>query len=142
MEFGNNAEKEFSPISRAAGCVSGEQRQADESDADAGTVRSNEPALLEPPLPAEPGRQFYGLTEAAGLANAGDGNYGMGVAVGDYDNDGFPNLYVTSYGHNVLYHNDGDGTFTDVTARAGVREGGRFLRDFSIMTTTGSSICS
>jgi enediyne biosynthesis protein E4 len=67
---------------------------------------------------------FSDVTEKAGLANAGDGNYGMGVAVGDYDNDGFPDLYVTSYGNNVLYHNNGDGTFTDVTAKAGVAAGG------------------
>jgi enediyne biosynthesis protein E4 len=67
---------------------------------------------------------FTDVTEQAGLANAGDGNYGMGVAVGDYDNDGFPDLYVTSYGKNILYHNNGDGTFTDVTAKAGVAGGG------------------
>src|SRR5713226_9922933 len=67
---------------------------------------------------------FTDVTEQAGLANAGDGNYGMGVAVGDYDNDGFPDLYVTSYGKNVLYHNNGDGTFTDVTVKAGVAGGG------------------
>jgi hypothetical protein len=58
------------------------------------------------------------------LANAGDTNYGMGVAVGDYDNDGFPDIYVTNYGKNILYHNNGDGTFTDVTAKAGVAAGG------------------
>src|SRR6202011_3942433 len=45
---------------------------------------------------------FTDVTEPAGLANAGDGNYGMGVAVGDYDNDGYPDLYVTSYGKNIL----------------------------------------
>ncbi len=67
---------------------------------------------------------FTDVTEQAGLANAGDGNYGMGVAVGDYDNDGFPDLYVTSYGKNILYHNNGDGTFTDVTAKEGVAAGG------------------
>src|ERR1700674_20673 len=67
---------------------------------------------------------FTDVTEQAGLANAGEGNYGMGVAVGDYDNDGFPDLYVTSYGKNILYHNNGDGTFTDVTAKAGVAGGG------------------
>jgi hypothetical protein len=67
---------------------------------------------------------FTDVTAEAGLANAGDGNYGMGVAVGDYDNDGYPDLYVTSYGRNILYHNNGDGTFTDVTAKAGVAGGG------------------
>jgi enediyne biosynthesis protein E4 len=67
---------------------------------------------------------FTDVTEAAGLANAGIGNYGMGVAVGDYDNDGYADLYVTNYGKNVLYHNNGDGTFTDVTAKAGVEGGG------------------
>ena len=44
----------------------------------------------------------------------------MGVAVGDYDGDGFPDLYVTQYGRSILYHNNGDGTFTDVTEKAGV----------------------
>jgi enediyne biosynthesis protein E4 len=67
---------------------------------------------------------FLDVTQAAGLANAGNGNYGMGVAVGDYDNDGNSDLYVTSYGKNILYHNNGDGTFTDVTAKAGVAGGG------------------
>jgi enediyne biosynthesis protein E4 len=67
---------------------------------------------------------FTDVTQQAGLAHAGDGNYGMGVAVGDYDNDGYPDLYVTSYGKNILYHNNGDGTFTDVTAKAGVAAGG------------------
>ncbi len=67
---------------------------------------------------------FTDVTQQAGLADAGDGNYGMGVAVGDYDNDGYPDLFVTSYGKNILYHNNGDGTFTDVTAKAGVAGGG------------------
>jgi hypothetical protein len=67
---------------------------------------------------------FTDVTQAAGLASAGNGNYGMGVAVGDYDNDGLPDLYVTSYGKNILYHNNGDGTFTDVTDKAGVAGGG------------------
>jgi hypothetical protein len=44
----------------------------------------------------------------------------MGVAVGDYDNDGYPDLYVTAYGRATLYHNNGDGTFSDVTEKAGV----------------------
>jgi enediyne biosynthesis protein E4 len=67
---------------------------------------------------------FTDVTKEAGLADAGDGNYGMGVAVGDYDNDGFPDLYVTNFGKNILYHNNGDGTFTDVTAKAGVAGAG------------------
>ncbi len=67
---------------------------------------------------------FTDVTKESGLADAGDLNYGMGVAVGDYDNDGFADLYVTNYGKNVLYHNNGDGTFTDVTAKAGVAAGG------------------
>ena len=48
----------------------------------------------------------------------------MGVAVGDYDNDGFEDILVTGYGGNVLYHNNGNGTFTDVTDKAGVRGSG------------------
>ncbi len=60
---------------------------------------------------------FEDVTDKAGLEGAG---YGMGVAVGDYDNDGFEDLYVTAYGGNKLYHNKGDGTFTDVTEKAGV----------------------
>ena len=44
----------------------------------------------------------------------------MGVAVGDYDGDGFPDIYVTQYPKSILYHNNGDGTFADVTAKAGV----------------------
>jgi hypothetical protein len=71
-----------------------------------------------------PDGSFTDVTREAGLANAGDGNYGMGVAVGDYDNDGFPDLYITNYGKNTLYHNNGNGTFTDVTAKAGVEAGG------------------
>jgi hypothetical protein len=65
---------------------------------------------------------FDDVTRRAGLAAAR--GYGMGAAVGDYDNDGSEDLYVTNYGANILYHNNGDGTFTDVTARAGVAGGG------------------
>lgn len=60
---------------------------------------------------------FEDITEKAGLQGVG---YGMGVAVADYDNDGYEDLYVTSYGGNHLYHNNGNCTFTDVTATAGV----------------------
>jgi enediyne biosynthesis protein E4 len=60
---------------------------------------------------------FTDVTEKAGVA----GNaYGMGVAVGDYDGDGLPDMYVTQYSRSILYHNNGDGTFTDVTAKAGL----------------------
>ncbi len=67
---------------------------------------------------------FTDVTEKAGLTGMPQDRYGMGAAVGDYDNDGFPDLYVTNYGGNTLYHNNGDGTFTDVTARAGVAAAG------------------
>jgi hypothetical protein len=67
---------------------------------------------------------FTDVTERAGVNGASQGFYGMGVAVGDYDNDGFDDLYVTGYGGNILYHNNGNGTFTDVTQKAGVGAGG------------------
>src|SRR5262252_401682 len=60
---------------------------------------------------------FTDVTEKAGV---GSGVYGMGVAVGDYDNDGFPDIYVTQYGRSILYQNNGDGTFTNVTEKAGL----------------------
>ena len=60
---------------------------------------------------------FTNVTAAAGV---GDGGYGFGCCVGDYDNDGFKDLYVTNFGSNRLYRNNGDGTFIDVTERAGV----------------------
>ena len=65
---------------------------------------------------------FSDVTEKAGVG--GEGHYGQGVAVGDFDNDGYPDLYVTGYGRAVLYHNNGNGTFTDVTAKAGVADEG------------------
>jgi hypothetical protein len=67
---------------------------------------------------------FADVTEKAGLTGIPQNHYGMGSAVGDYDNDGFEDLYVTNYGGNTLYHNKGDGTFADVTSRAGVAAGG------------------
>jgi len=71
----------------------------------------------------EDGR-FRDVTEEAGLTGLPQDRYGMGAAVGDYDNDGFPDLYVTNYGGNTLYRNEGDGTFRDVTGTAGVAAGG------------------
>ena len=67
---------------------------------------------------------FVDVTEKAGLTGMPQNRYGMGVAVGDYDNDGFEDLYVTNHGGNTLYHNNGDGRFTDVTRSAGVGAGG------------------
>lgn len=60
------------------------------------------------------------FTDVTDASATGDRGYGMGCAVGDYDGDGDPDLYVTNYGPNVLYRNDGGGRFTDVTATAGV----------------------
>jgi hypothetical protein len=99
-------------------------------------------AKLEDPMPAgarpdksdrrywdrlyrqSPDGRFEDVTEKAGLSGASQNRYGMGAAVGDYDNDGWPDLYVTNYGSNTLYRNQGDGTFRDVTARAGVAASG------------------
>jgi hypothetical protein len=64
--------------------------------------------------------RFTDVTEEAGV---GDTGYGLGVAVGDYDNDRDPDIYLNNYGPNVLYRNNGDGTFTDVTEEAGVDNG-------------------
>ncbi|MFZ0595127.1 MAG: CRTAC1 family protein, partial [Bryobacteraceae bacterium] len=60
---------------------------------------------------------FTDVTERAGLFRAG---YFYGVTVGDYNNDGFEDLFITGYPHNVLYRNNGNGTFTDVTKEAGL----------------------
>jgi hypothetical protein len=91
-------------------------------------------ARFPPPASSRPGNrlfrnmlketgklQFQDVTEQAGLSHVG---YGMGVAVGDYNNDGYPDLYVTNFGGNILYRNNGNGTFTDVTREAGVESGG------------------
>jgi hypothetical protein len=68
----------------------------------------------------EGGLRFTNVTDRAGV---GDTGFGLGVAVGDYDNDGDLDIYVNNYGPNVLYRNNGDGTFTDVTSQAGVANG-------------------
>ena len=65
---------------------------------------------------------FTDVTEQAGIHT--DGTFFFGVAVADFDNDGFPDIYMTGYRHSVLYHNNGNGTFTDVTAKAGVGDDG------------------
>jgi hypothetical protein len=65
--------------------------------------------------------KFTDITQQAGLTRKG---WSMGVAVADYDNDGLPDIYVTSFGGNVLYHNLGNCKFEDVTDKAGVAVGG------------------
>jgi enediyne biosynthesis protein E4 len=67
------------------------------------------------------GGTFTDVTAKAGVGRSG---WGQGIAVGDYDNDGFDDLYLTFFGRNILFRNNGDGTFSDVTARAGVAAGG------------------
>ena len=64
--------------------------------------------------------RFVDVTDQAGV---GDTGFALGVAVGDYDNDGDADLYVNNYGPNVLYRNSGDGSFSDVTSVAGVESG-------------------
>jgi enediyne biosynthesis protein E4 len=66
-------------------------------------------------------RTFTDVTEKAGLQRT---MWSSGVTVGDYNNDGFDDIFITGYGRNVLYRNNGDGTFTDVTKEAGLLEGG------------------
>jgi hypothetical protein len=60
---------------------------------------------------------FTDITEKAGVSGGG---YGMGAAVGDYDGDGYPDLFLSQYGRSILYHNNGNSTFTDVTEKAGI----------------------
>jgi hypothetical protein len=62
---------------------------------------------------------FEDVTRKAGLAGE-DLGFSFGVAVGDYDNDGYPDLFICNAGHNTLYHNNRDGTFTDVTQMSGI----------------------
>ena len=66
---------------------------------------------------------FQDVTDNAGIAGS---CYSMGITVGDYDNDGFPDIYLSNYGENVLFHNEGNGKFTDVTRRASVGGGNMF----------------
>jgi len=67
----------------------------------------------------------FKFTDVTARAGVGDTGHGLGVTVGDYDNDGDLDLYLNNYGPNVLYRNNGDGTFTDVTKAAGVANGHR-----------------
>src|SRR5215211_4307839 len=69
----------------------------------------------------KPDGTFADVTELAGVKGSG---YCFGVAAGDYDNDGFVDLYVTAYGGNIMYRNQGDGTFADVTSKLGLNASG------------------
>jgi hypothetical protein len=74
------------------------------------------------------GWRFKDVTFEAGVACTA---YGLGATVGDYDNDGHPDLYLSNFGPKILYRNNGDGTFTDVTRAAGVADGDK----------TGAGVC-
>ncbi len=82
------------------------------------------PTKTPPPRNAlyrnEGGFKFTDVTVAAGLV---DTNYHLAVCIGDYNNDGYPDIYLSNFGPNILYRNNGDGTFTDVTQAAGVAIG-------------------
>jgi enediyne biosynthesis protein E4 len=65
------------------------------------------------------------FTDATAQSGASSKQYCLGVTVGDYDNDGFPDLYLSNFGPNQLLHNNGDGTFTDVTSDSPVKNGNR-----------------
>jgi hypothetical protein len=92
-------------------------------------VQSGATDLYKPPRPLRSALYhnngdgtFTDVTEKAGVG--GEGHYGQGVAVGDFDNDGYPDLYVTGYQRAILYRNNGNGTFTDITAKSGVSDEG------------------
>ncbi|MCH8153122.1 MAG: CRTAC1 family protein [Planctomycetes bacterium] len=98
-----------------------------DGDLDAYLVQAG--SLVEPKRTQPPNQLFRNLGDGAfenvtSGSGADDSGYGMGVACGDYDNDGDVDLYVTNVGPNVLLQNDGTGRFTDVTTRAGVGHSG------------------
>jgi enediyne biosynthesis protein E4 len=98
---------------------------------DAFFVNSGYTPLFHPPEPPQPALYhnngdgtFTDVTAHSGIRS--NGTFFFGVAVGDYDNDGYPDIYMTGYRHSVLFHNNGDGTFTDVTAHAGIGNDGNW----------------
>jgi hypothetical protein len=84
-----------------------------------GKLGPGKPEPLRGRLYRNDSMRFVDVTEASGLGSLGVGGYGMGAATGDFDNDGQIDLYLTSYGPNRMYRNNGDGTFSDVTERTG-----------------------
>ncbi len=98
---------------------------------DAFFVNSGYTPVFHPSQPPQPALYhnngdgtFTNVTARTGIHS--NGTFFFGVAVGDYDNDGYPDIYLTGYRHSVLYHNNGDDTFTDVTANAGVGDDGNW----------------
>ena len=96
---------------------------------DAFFVNSGYTPVFHPPEPPQPALYhnngdgtFTDVTARSGIRSAG--TFFFGIAVADYDNDGYPDIYLTGYRHSVLYHNNRDGTFADVTPRAGVGNDG------------------
>ncbi len=85
--------------------------------ADIKTLQKNAPKYSNRLFENDGAGHFKDVTAKAGLAGTG---YDMGVAIGDYDNDGNEDIFVGGIYRNTLYHNNGDGTFTDVTAKAGL----------------------
>src|SRR6202011_178247 len=81
--------------------------------------RKSDPSFYHSMLRNKGGGVFEDVTERAGLAGK-DLGFSFGVAAGDYDNDGHPDLFIANAGADTLYHNNGDGTFTDVTQRSGI----------------------
>jgi hypothetical protein len=100
-----------------------------DGDGDIDIYFLNGAALPGLELPEPPRNALYRndgnwkFTEVTKQAGVGDTGYGLGVCVGDYDNDGDQDIYVNNFGPNVLYRNNGDGTFTDATHAAGVGAG-------------------
>jgi len=82
-------------------------------------MKKTGPSFFNCLLHQRPDGAFDDVTAKAGLTGK-DLDFNFGVAVGDYDNDGFEDLFVAAAGRNTLYHNNGDGTFTDVTAASGI----------------------
>ena len=85
--------------------------------ADIATLKKSSPKYSNRLFRNDGSGVFTDVTAQAGLAGTG---FDVGVAAGDYDNDGHPDLFVTGVHGNTLYHNNGDGTFTDVTKKAGL----------------------